>query len=71
MPVKTIRVSSLSNEIIPEGTGARVRIMFTDPNRVDMRADLTDEEAESLAKTYAAEQVDPRPARRGERRIRI
>lgn len=71
MPVKTFRISSLSNEVIPEGTGARIRIMFNDPNRNDMRADLTDAEAAKLAKQFKAEEVEPRPERRGARRIRL
>jgi hypothetical protein len=65
MPVKTVRVSSLSGDVIPDGTGARIRIMFTDTNRVDMRADLTDEETTRLAEEFKAEPVDPRPERRG------
>lgn len=71
MPVKTVRVSSLSGDIIPDGTGARIRIMYTDPDRVDMRADLTDAEAAKLAKAYKAEEVEARPERRGARRLRI
>lgn len=64
MPLKTVRISSLSGNEIPDGTGARVRIMWTKPGRVDMRADLTDEEAARLAREYRAEEVDPRPGRR-------
>jgi len=67
MPVKTVRVSSLSGEVIPDGTGARVRIMWNDPQRVDMRADLSDAEALQLAKKYKAEEVEPRPERRARR----
>lgn len=71
MPVKTVRISSLSGVVIPDGTGARIRIMFNDPERTDMRADLTDEEAAKLAKQYKAEDVEIRPERRAERRVRI
>jgi hypothetical protein len=71
MPIQKSLVSSLSNKEIPEGTGARVRIMFTDGTKVDMRADLTDAEAMKLAKEIKAERVNPRPERRGERRVRL
>jgi len=71
MPVKRLLVSSLSGDPIPDGTGARIRIMFNDPERVDMRADLTDEEAAKLAKQYKAEEVEPRPDRRQARRMRM
>jgi hypothetical protein len=71
MPVRTVRVSSLSGEVIPDGTGARIRIMFQDPERTDMRADLTDAEAEQLAQEFKAEEVEPRPDRRAGRRLRL
>jgi hypothetical protein len=48
-----------------------VRVIFNDPDRVDLRADLTDEEVERLAKTFKAEEVEPRPERRGRRRMRL
>jgi hypothetical protein len=67
MPIKTIRVSNLSGDVIPDGTGARIRIMWNDPERVDMRADLTDAEAEEIARQCKVEEVDPRPARRQRR----
>ena len=67
MPVRTVRISSLSGEQIPDGTGARVRIMWADPQRLDMRMDLSDEEAAKLAKAYKADEVDPRPDRRARR----
>jgi hypothetical protein len=67
MPVRTVRTSSLSGELIPDGTGARVRIMWTDPQRLDMRMDLSDEEALALAREYRADEVDPRPERRARR----
>lgn len=71
MPVKRLLVSSLSGEPIPDGSGARVRIMFNDPERVDMRADLTDKEVEKVARQIKAEDVEPRPERRGTRRLRL
>jgi hypothetical protein len=64
MPIKRFRVSSLSDQIIPDGTGARIRIMWSADEREDMTADLTDEEAEQLAGHYNAEEVTPRPERR-------
>lgn len=64
MPVQTVRLSSLSGDLIPPGTGARVRIMFWDEGREDMRLDLTDAEVTDLAKRYKAEEVKPRPDRR-------
>jgi hypothetical protein len=67
MPVKTFRISSLSGDVIPDGTGARVRIMWSDQSRLDMRMDLSDEEAAELAKRYNADEVDPRPDRRSKR----
>lgn len=70
MPVKRLLVSSVSGDPIPDGTGARVRIMFNDPERVDMRADLTDAEVEKFAKSMHAEDVEPRPERRN-RRLRM
>ena len=72
MPVKRLLVSSLSGDPIPDGTGARVRIMFNDPDRTDMRADLTDAEAEKFGRQVKAEEVEPRPDRRaGARRLKI
>ena len=67
MPVKTVRISSLSGNVIPDGTGARVRVIWADQDRVDFRADLTDAEAERLIEQYNAEQVEARPDRRARR----
>lgn len=64
MPVKTIRISSLSGDVIPDGTGARIRVMYADRERVDLRADLTDAEAADLAQKFSAEPVETRPDRR-------
>lgn len=64
MPVKRMLVSSLSGDPIPDGTGARVRIMFNGPDLVDMRADLTDAEVQKVVRQIKAEEIEPRPARR-------
>ena len=65
MALATVRKSDYSGEEIPEGTGARVRIIFYDESRADRRADLTDAEVESLL--AFAEQVKTRPERRARR----
>jgi len=56
---KTIRVSDMSGEEIPEGKGATVRINFADARRGTRELDLTDAEAEK----FGGRQV----ARRGRR----
>jgi len=48
MPLKTVRISSKSGDVIPDGTGARVRVVFFDESKTDRRADLTDEEVAKL-----------------------
>lgn len=55
MPLKTVRISSKSGDVIPEGTGARVRVMFFDDTKTDRRADLTDEEVEKLLIPFTEE----------------
>jgi hypothetical protein len=45
---KTIRVSDMSGEEIPEGKGATVRITFDDARRGSRELDLTDAEADRL-----------------------
>lgn len=62
MALVQVRKSDYSGSEIPAGTGARVRIMFSDPERDDMRADLTDEEVAELLSF--AQVVETRPARR-------
>lgn len=62
MAVETVRKSDVSGDTIPEGTGARVRVIFNDPERDDLRADLTDAEVEKLLPW--AHPVKPRPDRR-------
>lgn len=59
MAVETIRKSDASGDEIPEGTGARIRVLFNDPKRVDLRADLTDDEVARLMPW--AKPVQPRP----------
>ncbi len=67
----TVLWSDKSGEQISPNTGARVRIMFYDEDRVDMRADLTDAEVEKLVRDYKFKDVESRPQRRGERHVRL
>ena len=48
MARKTIRVSDISGQEIPEGRGATVRITFADTRRGSRELDVTDAEAEKL-----------------------
>ena len=48
MAKKTVRVSDISGQEIPDGKGATVRITFTDARRGARELDLTDAEAEKL-----------------------
>jgi hypothetical protein len=48
MALVQLRKSDYSGVEMPEKTGARVRVMFYDPERPDRRADLTDEEVDQL-----------------------
>ena len=48
MARKTVRVSDISGEEIPEGRGAAVRITFADARRGARELDVTDSEAEKL-----------------------
>jgi hypothetical protein len=68
MALATVRKSDKSGELIPEGTGARVRVMFYDESRPDRRADLTDAEVEEIL-AFTTEVVT-RPERRV-KRVRI
>jgi hypothetical protein len=58
--------SDKSGDEIPAGTGGRVRILFYEDGKVDMRADLTDAEIARLVKEYKLKPVQPRnePRRR-------
>ncbi len=62
MALATVRKSDKSGDVIPDGTGARVRIMFYDERRPDRRADLTDAEVDKILSF--AEEVKTRPERR-------
>jgi hypothetical protein len=48
MAKKTIRVSDMSGQEIPEGKGAVVRITFADARRGARELDVTDAEAEAM-----------------------
>jgi hypothetical protein len=48
MAKKTIRISDMSGQEIPEGRGAVVRITFVDARRGARELDVTDAEAEKL-----------------------
>ena len=61
MAVVQVRKSDISGEVIPDGSGARVRVIFAD-DRTDLRADLTEEEVAQLL-PFAIE-VHERPTRR-------
>ena len=50
MARKTMLVSDLSGEPIEEGKGATVRINFNDARRGSAQLDVTDAEAEELAR---------------------
>ena len=49
MARKTVYVSDLSNKQIPENSGAKVRLTFTDARKGVYELDLTDREAQELA----------------------
>lgn len=63
MAVETVRISDKSREMIEAGTGARVRILFGDRSRPDMRADLTDAEAAELIAAYGLKEAEVRNRR--------
>jgi len=48
MARKTIRVSDMSGEEIPEGKGATIRITFGDARKGIRELDVTDAEAEKI-----------------------
>ena len=48
MAKKTVLVSDMSGEEIPEGKGATIRITFRDARKGVRELDVTDEEAERL-----------------------
>lgn len=51
MAKKTVRVSDLSGQEIPEGKGATVRITFADARKGVIELDITDAEAEEIGKS--------------------
>ncbi|MDE2101485.1 MAG: hypothetical protein KGL39_29840 [Patescibacteria group bacterium] len=67
----TVLWSDKSGAQIGPNTGARVRVAFYAAERLDMRADLTDEEVEKLIREYKFKEVEARPTRRGEKRVRL
>lgn len=50
MARKHVFVSDLSGESIPDGKGAKVRITFNDARKGSAELDVTDGEAEDLAR---------------------
>ena len=49
MAKRSVFVSDLSGDQIPEGKGAKVRITFNDARKGSAELDVTDEEGEELA----------------------
>jgi hypothetical protein len=47
---KTVFVSDLSGDAIPEGKGAKIRITHSDARRGSYELDVTDEEAAELGR---------------------
>jgi hypothetical protein len=62
MALVQVRKSDASGKEIPEGTCARIRVIFNDPDKTDLRADLTDAEVKQLLPF--AQPVEERPGRR-------
>ena len=54
MAKKTVRVSDMSGQEIPDGKGATVRILFRDARKGVRELDMTDAEAEKLGGRQAA-----------------
>ena len=50
MAKRSIFVSDLSGEEIPDGKGAKIRITFADARKGSAELDVTDEEGEELAR---------------------
>ena len=53
MARKTVLVSDLSGEAIPEGKVETIRVTYRDGRRGSFEADVTDAEAEAFVKTGA------------------
>lgn len=63
MARKTVRVSDMSGQEIPDGKGAVVRITFADARRGSRELDVTDVEAEKLGgRVVARRGRRPKPA---------
>jgi hypothetical protein len=60
MARRTIRISDMSGEEIPEGKGATVRIAFNDARKGTRELDLTDAEAENLGGRLVARRGRPK-----------
>lgn len=71
MALTQVRKSDKSGAEIPEGTGARIRLEYYDGETLAHRADLTTAEAAELIEAYGLQEVEPRPYRAGERRVRL
>lgn len=56
MARKTVRVSDISGEEIPDGRGVTVRITFADARRGSRELDVTDAEAEKMGGRRVARQ---------------
>jgi hypothetical protein len=54
MARKTVRVSDMSGQEIPDGKGATIRITFADARKGVRQLDVTDAEAERLGGTPVA-----------------
>jgi hypothetical protein len=54
MARKTVRVSDISGEEIPDGKGAVVRITFSDARKGARELDVTDVEAERMGGRHVA-----------------
>jgi len=60
---KTIRISDMSGEEIPDGKGASIRITFADARKGSRELDVTDAEAEKLGgRTVARRGRKPKAA---------
>lgn len=70
MAIASQRISDVSGKPIPEGTGGRVRVIYADGKRTDLRADLTEDEIKKLVRDFGLTEVVTRPNRAGERRNR-
>ncbi len=62
MARKTVRVSDISGQEIPDGKGATVRITFADARRGARELDVTDGEAEKLGGRQVARRGRPKSA---------